>query len=82
MKGHSYLARSNKAGVQPDGQNGALVSELGHDFMDILYIQDTLNAGIGILLACRGGKTTLGLAHGFKGQIMSECIYEIIDFPK
>ena len=60
-----YLARSNKAGVQPDGQNGALVSELGHDFMDILYIQDTLDTGIGILLACRGGKTTLGLAHGF-----------------
>ena len=60
-----YLARSNKAGVQPDGQNGALVSELGHDFMDILYIQDTLDTGIGILLACRGGETTLGLAHGF-----------------
>ena len=33
--------------------------------MDILYIQDTFNAGIGILLACRGGETTLGLAHGF-----------------
>ena len=77
-----YLARSNKAGVQSDGQNGALVAKFGHDFMDILYIQDTLNAGIGILLACRGGKTTLSLAHGFKGQITSECFYEIIDFPK
>ena len=82
IKGHSYLARSNKAGVQPDGQNGALVSKFGHDFMDILYIQDTLNAGIGILLACRGGETTLGLAHGFKGQLISECLLGVIDFPK
>ena len=76
IKGHSYLARSNKAGVQPDGQNGALVSKFGHDFMDILYIQDTLNAGIGILLACRSGETTLGLAHGFKGQLISECLFD------
>ena len=77
-----YLARSNKAGVQSDGQNGALVAKFGHDFMDILYIQDTLNAGIGILLACRGGKTTLGLAHGFKGQIISDCLFDVFKFPK
>jgi hypothetical protein len=44
--------------------------------MDILYIQDTLNAGIGIFLACRGGETTLGLAHGFKDQLISECLFD------